>query len=132
MKVAVKCESPLLQKSLELFLSRHLSPLKSCDIVISDQRLDIDKKLIYISNDEDADLQKPFSKSQLILALEKLVKNDKERKNILSLVDDIEQKDEAKDNSDRLDFKFLEDRIEKLTKEYQENLLKTIRAFYEK
>ena len=76
--------------------------------------------------------QKPFSKSQLILALEKLVKNDKERKNILSLVDDIEQKDEAKDNSDRLDFKFLEDRIEKLTKEYQENLLKTIRAFYEK
>ncbi|WP_345980630.1 hypothetical protein [Sulfurimonas sp. HSL3-2] len=132
MKVAVKCESPLLQKSLELFLSRYLSPLKSCDIVISDQRLDIDKKLIYISNDEDADLQKPFSKSQLILALEKLVKNDKERKNILSLVDDIEQKDEEQDSLDRLDFKFLEDRIEKLTKEYQENLLKTIRAFYEK
>ena len=133
MKVAVKCESPLLQKSLELFLSRHLSPLKSCDIVISDQRLDIDKKLIYISNNEDADLQKPFSKSQLILAVEKLLKNDKERKNILSLVDDIEQKDEPEHTStERLDFKFLEDRIEKLTKEYQENLLKTIRAFYEK
>lgn len=132
MKVAVKCESPLLQKSLELFLSRYLSPLKSCDIVISDQKLDIDKKSIYISNDEDGDLVKPFSKSQLILVLEKFIKNDKDTKNILSLVDDLEQKEEFEHSVSELDFKFLEDRIDKLTKEYQENLIKTIRAFYEK
>lgn len=132
MRVAVKCESPLLQKSLELFLGRYLSPLKSCDIVITDQKLDIDKKTIYISSDKDADLVKPFSKSQLILALEKLVKNEKESKKILSIVDDIEEKEEVETSSNTLDFKFLEDRIEKLTKEYQENILKTIRAFYEK
>lgn len=132
MKVAVKCESPLLQKSLELFLSKYLSPLKSSDIVISDQKLDIDKKTIYISDNKDADLVKPFSKSQLILVLERFTKNDKERKNILSLVDDLEAQDEQSFSKGELDFKFLEDRIEKLTKEYQENLIKTIRAFYEK
>ncbi|MBU0633159.1 hypothetical protein KKA17_11000 [bacterium] len=132
MKVAVKCESPLLQKSLELFLSKYLSPLKSSDIVISDQKLDIDKKTIYISDSKDADLIKPFSKSQLILVLERFTKNDKERKNILSLVDDLEAQDEGHLSKGELDFKFLEDRIEKLTKEYQENLIKTIRAFYEK
>ncbi|WP_345993632.1 hypothetical protein [Sulfurimonas sp. HSL-1716] len=132
MKVAVKCESPLLQKSLELFLGKYLSPLKSCDVVISDQKLDIDKKSIYISDDENADLVKPFSRSQLILALEKLIKSDKEAKNILSLVEDIDQKEEAGYKHGELDFRFLQERIEKLTKEYQENLIKTIRAFYEK
>ena len=116
MKVAVKCESPLLQKSLELFLGRYLSPLKSCDIVISDQKLDIDKKSIYISSSEDADLVKPFSKSQLILAIEKLIKNDKETKEILSIVDEMEEKEEVALGSKGLDFKLLEDRIERLTK----------------
>ena len=37
MKVAVECKSPLMQKSLEMFLQNHLSTLKQCDIVIRDE-----------------------------------------------------------------------------------------------
>jgi hypothetical protein len=130
MRVAVKCESPLLQRSLEMFLDKNLSPMKSCDIVVSDQKLDLDQKIVYISNESDADLTKPFSKSQLFLVLEKVMKDEKESKSFLSMMEEMDTVESS--NTQGLEFKFLQDRIEKLTKEYQENLIKTIRAFYEK
>ena len=37
MKIAVECKSPLLQKSLELFLEQYLSSVKQCDIVVRDK-----------------------------------------------------------------------------------------------
>jgi DnaJ-domain-containing protein 1 len=132
MRVAVKCESPLLQRSVELFLDKELSPIKNCDIVVSDQKLDIDKKILYISNESDGDLLKPFSKSQLVLALEKVMNDEKESKSFLSMIEELEQKESFETTDKGLDFKFLQDRIEQLTQEYQENLIKTIRAFYEK
>ena len=132
MKVAVKCESPLLQRSLEIFLDKDLCPIKNSDIVISDQKLDIDKKTVYISNEPDADLMKPFSKSQLLLALEKVMKDSREKKSFLSMIEELEQQETSDIGEKELNFKFLQDRIEKLTQEYQENLIKTIRAFYEK
>ncbi len=132
MRVAVKCESPLLQRSVELFLDKELSPIKNCDIVVSDQKLDIDKKTLYISNESDGDLIKPFSKSQLVLALEKVMNDEKESKSFLSMIEELEQKESFETTDKGLDFKFLQDRIEQLTQEYQENLIKTIRAFYEK
>ncbi len=130
MKVAVKCESPLLQRSLEMFLEKDLSPIKICDIVVSDQKLDIDQKTVYISNESDADLSKPFSRSQLILVLEKVMKDEKQSKSFLSMMEELDSPDGSSTHG--LEFKFLQDRIEKLTQEYQENLIKTIRAFYEK
>lgn len=132
MRVAVKCESPLLQRSVELFLDKELSPIKNCDIVVSDQKLDIDKKILYISNESDGDLLKPFSKSQLVLALEKVMSDEKESKSFLSMIEELEQKESFEIIDKGLDFTFLQERIEKLTQEYQENLIKTIRAFYEK
>jgi len=131
-RVAVKCESPLLQRSVELFLDKELSPIKNCDIVVSDQKLDIDKKILYISNESDGDLLKPFSKSQLVLALEKVMSDEKESKSFLSMIEELEQKESFEIIDKGLDFTFLQERIEKLTQEYQENLIKTIRAFYEK
>ena len=132
MRVAVKCESPLLQRSVELFLDKELSPIKNCDIVVSDQKLDIDKKILYISNESDGDLLKPFSKSQLVLALEKVMNDEKESKSFLSMIEELEQTESFETTDKGLDFKFLQDRIEQLTQEYQENLIMTIRAFYEK
>lgn len=121
MKIAIECKSPLLQKSLELFLSKHLSPIRSSDIVIRDIKNDGDSRGFYISTSQDADLVKPFSKSQLILALEKRYKslNKKEIESNYS-IDDV------------MDFEILERRIESLTKEYQANIIKAIKAFYEK
>ena len=77
MKVAVQCDSPLLQRSLELFLDEYLSSLKQCDIVVRDKRIENDPHLtLLIGASSDADLVKPFSRSQLMLVLEQMVKKD--------------------------------------------------------
>lgn len=122
MKIAVECKSPLLQKSLELFLSSHLSSLKHCDIVVRDFKALDDERTFYISKDSDSDLVKPFSKSALILALENRYKNASPK---------IEEIVEAFDG-ETADFSILEKRIDLLTQEYKENILKAVKAFYEK
>ncbi|MEA2100385.1 MAG: hypothetical protein U9P72_09675 [Campylobacterota bacterium] len=116
MKIAVECQSPLLQKSLEIFLEKHISTIKQCDIVIRDVKSLDDEKCFYISSDKESDLFKPFSCSQLISALE-------------NRYDSMNFK-EIRDTP--LEFSILEKRIESLTKEYQQNILKAVRAFYEK
>lgn len=119
MKVAVECRSPLLQRALEMFLSGHLCSVKQCDIIIRDVKCVEDDRCFYISQDDGADLIKPFSKSQLILALE-----NRYKKNGIKDLDKY-------GSSDVLDFSILERRIEFLTQEYKENILKAVRAFYE-
>lgn len=123
MKIAVECQSPLLQKSLELFLSKYLSSTKKCDIVVRDEVCLNDERCFYIASKADADLMKPFSKSQLILALEKRYKE---------LHPKAEIKREMVQSETAMDFSLLEKRIEALTSEYQENILRTVKAFYEK
>ena len=127
MRVAVECQSPLLQKSLELFLAKYLSASKRSDIVIRDEECLSDERCFYIASDEKADLKKPFSKSQLILALEKKYKRlypaSKEEKEAI---------EKEYTPSDSMDFSILEKRIEQLTQEYQENILRAVKAFYEK
>lgn len=65
MKIAVECQSPLLQKSLELFLSKYLSSSKKCDIIVKDSECYGDKRCFYISSEPNADLIKPFSNLSL-------------------------------------------------------------------
>ena len=124
MKVAVECQSPLLQKSLELFLANYLSSLKQCDIVVRDIECLNDERCFYVSNKPNADLIKPFSKSQLIIALENRYKELKE--------DEPEVEESTEVNNEPMDFDILEKRIEFLTQEYQENILRAVKAFYEK
>lgn len=126
MKIAVECQSPLLQKSLEIFLSKYLSSPKKSDIIIRDVECLNDSKCFYIASNQKADLLKPFSKAQLILALEK-------RYNQLypSTIESDSVEAETKENK-TMDFQILQDRIELLTKEYQENIIRAVKAFYEK
>jgi len=123
MKVAVECKSPLLQKSLELFLAKYLSSPKHCDILVRDVKCMDDARCFYISSENDADLVKPFSKSGLILALEKRYKSLDKNDSYVS--DNVEVEE-------NLEFDILEKRIEQLTQEYKQNILKAVRAFYEK
>ena len=116
MKIAVECQSPLLQKSLEMFLAKYITTFKQCDIVIRDTVCTSDERCFYISTDEESDLIKPFSSSQLILALEDRYKTLNKGVAI----------------NTPLDFDILERRIDSLTKEYQQNILKAVKAFYEK
>jgi len=124
MKIAAQCSSPLLQKSLELFLDKHLSSYNKCDIVVRDEPCLDDDRCFYIGSDEKADLKKPFSKSQLILALEKHYAILNPEENIV--INNIEKIDPA------MDFDILEKRIESLTQEYQSNIIRAVKAFYEK
>ncbi len=118
MKVAVECRSILLQKALENFLGRHLSSLKQSDIVIRDYKSD-DERSFFIAGSKDADLIKPFSKSQLLLALQN-------RYNELDKNDADEEVTEEKSAN----FEILQKRIEMLTEEYKNNILEAIKAFY--
>ena len=128
MKVAVECQSPLLQKSLEMFLEKYISTTKQCDILIRDEECIGDERCFYISSSPESDLMKPFSKSQLILALES-------RYNTLHVDtgEEVvkEQKQQLHLEYGSMDFNVLEKRIEMITKEYQKDILQAVRAFYE-
>lgn len=128
MKVAVQCDSPLLQRSLELFLDGHLSSIRQCDILIRDRDIRDERHPTFvIGSGENADLIKPFSKAQLLHAL--MQKVDSLKPSFPPLVSEM---DEPAPVEEKIGFEILEHHIEKLTREYQANVLKAIRAFYEK
>ncbi len=118
MKIFIECKSPLMQKSMEMFLKDYLSASRQCDIILRDEKCLNDERCFYVSTKGDADLVKPFTKAQLVFALEKKYKM-------------LQQALSVEDNSG-LSFEVLEKRIAYLTQEYQENILKAVKAFYEK
>ncbi|MDX1295030.1 MAG: hypothetical protein R3302_02110 [Sulfurimonadaceae bacterium] len=139
MKVAVQCESPLLQRSLEAFLASHLSTYRQCDVVVRDRQIPDDTTpALIISNEIDGALPKPFTRSQLMLALEQMADNNEQVKEAVALSDELSSLTEeepavtaADSVSGEKDFSILEKRIEQLTLEYQQNVMKAVRAFYE-
>ncbi len=66
MKVSLVCESPLLQKSLEIYLKPYLSTYEACDFVITDREVRSKKPVLVIGKREDATLQVPFSKEEAL------------------------------------------------------------------
>ncbi|MBD3809719.1 MAG: hypothetical protein IE884_04290 [Sulfuricurvum sp.] len=127
MKVAIQCDSPLLQRSLELFLKGHLSSLRQCDILIRDKDIRDDEHLTFVIGvTPNADLVKPFSKAQLLHALNQKMEAQK------STPVESEPEVSTLEKEEPVSFEILERHIEKLTREYQANILKAIRAFYEK
>mgnify|MGYP006299685119 CR=1 FL=1 len=68
------CASPLLKKSLERFLEGHVTSYKDCDFVLADQVLEIEKPYLLIADSHEADIKKPFSRSQLMVILERYYK----------------------------------------------------------
>ncbi len=125
MKVAVQCESALLQRSLELFLQGNLSSLKQCDLVIRDKKIMDSYHTLYIANGEESDIKKPFSRSQLYLTLENFYKK-------ISGIQSIQAfEDEGAAETPTKDFRLLEERIEQLTQEYKNSIMHVVKAFYE-
>lgn len=70
MNVALSCRSLLLSRALELFLKDEITTEEACDFIISDTPITSDKPVFYIQ-EEKGDLAAPFSKSALMIALEK-------------------------------------------------------------
>ena len=118
MKIALACKSLLLTKSLEVFLKNSISSYKKSDFVISDRKLDIDKPLFVISQN-DSSLTTPFSHSSLMIELDKFYNNLKSPK-------DKDKKYKKKDMEE------LKDKIDLLTTKFKDDLLQTIQEHYEK
>lgn len=122
MKIALACQSVLLEKSLEIFLKNYITPYKQCDFVISDKKIEIEKPLFYIATDE-SDLNIPFSNTKLLLEIEKFF-----NENCLKRDKSIQ----IKSSEQGLKTNELEDKITKLTDEFRTNLIGIIKEYYEK
>lgn len=119
MKIALACQSILLEKSLEMFLKNCIYPYKQCDFVISDRYIEIDKPLFYISS-ENSDLDIPFSKSSLILSIEKFY-NTINQENSETKVTSFK----------KVNIKDLEEKIIDLTDNFRNDLVNVIKEYYE-
>lgn len=119
MKIALACQSVLLEKSLEKFLKNYIYPYKQCDFVISDRKIEIDKPLFYLST-EESDLNIPFSKSSLLLSLEKFYD--------LNFTSSNTKEDTIQATKD---FSNLEENISKLTDDFRSDLINLIKEHYE-
>ena len=116
MKIALACQSVLLEKSLEIFLKSYITPYKQCNFVISDREIEIDKPLFYIAT-ENSDLIMPFSKSALMLKVENFYG---------SLF-----KEEQKESIVKVDIKDIEEKITKLTDNFRDDLVNLIKEHYD-
>ena len=70
MKIALVCDSLLLNKSLEMYLKPHLTNYKLCDFVVATQPIESNKPVFFIGNAENAHLKIPFTKEILLQKLE--------------------------------------------------------------
>ena len=104
-------------------MKKYLSSIKQCDILVRDEECLGDERCFYIGTTSDADLVKPFSKSQLILALENRYK---------TLDKSVKVETQEFDKEESVNFDILQKRIEFLTKKYQEDIINSVKAFYEK
>jgi len=96
-------------------------------MVVRDKNIpDPEHQTFVIASDGSGDIVKPFTKAQLIDAIK--------HKMISPAIDTpvAEVLSAVKHNDEKVSFDILERHIEKLTREYQANILKAIRAFYEK
>ncbi len=66
MKIALKCQSPLLESSLTMFLRDHIVCEEECDFVISDELIESNKAVCLINDREDSHIRKPFTKESLL------------------------------------------------------------------
>ncbi len=130
MKVAIECTSPLLQKSLEIFLKPYLSSLKQCDVVLRDYKVQDDNhRSLYIASSDDADIKKPFSEAELKLILHKTLHGEKEHeRKTVGLAEAV--KAVTLTQTPR-SYEQLEAQIEQLTQEYQAKILQAVKTFHD-
>lgn len=69
MKIALQCENLLLQSTLEYFLRAYLSPLETCDFILSDTPQK-SKKPVCVLGSKDCDLCQPFTPQSLLQSLQ--------------------------------------------------------------
>lgn len=75
MKIALICDSLLLDKSLEMYLKEYLTSYKLCDFVVATQPVDTQKPVFLIGDRGEVHLKIPFTKELLFKELESFYQN---------------------------------------------------------
>jgi len=117
MKVTLYCKSILLEKALRKILDQYIVPKERAEILITDHKIEefTDLPVFRIGyNDNEADLKKPFSRSQLMIKLEEKFKTVKQREDLISIVEDEMT---------------LEKEVEALAKRFANDLLKIFKKY---
>ncbi len=114
MKVMIKCRSPLLQKTLEHYLREYIYDIELADILITDTKVLSEKVIFMIGKGTDAALDIPFTKAQLLEALERFYKSNPRLLHILHTKETLESM------------------IEKLNKRHHEKITRLIKSYHEK
>ena len=115
-KVAIVCRSKLLTESLEKFLSGLIVSAEEADVILTDYPLQSHIPTLRIGTDEEADLKKPFSRSQLMIKLEEKAAQSKTQSAMSEIVEE-----EAS----------LEEKIAEVMKRYTRELIETVKEHYE-
>ena len=121
MKLAIMCKSLLLERALKLFLQPYIAPLKHCDFVICDHELKVDVPQFKIKT-PDSKLAFPFSKSALLVAVEKFTHN----------LDIASEAAMVSVKENKPDFSVLEDKLNKICSQFNAQIIRTIKEHYEK
>lgn len=118
MKIALVCQSLLLSRALKSFLGEMIVPYKQCDFVISDKKIELDKPIFYISSNE-GNLVIPFSKSSLLIELDKFFQH------LILLQGNVDDMMLPMKSTHAL-----EEKITALTEKFRVELIQTIRGYY--
>ena len=70
MKIALICDSLLLDRSLEMYLKEYLTSYKLCDFVVATQPVESQKPVFLIGDFEGANLKIPFTRELLLQKLD--------------------------------------------------------------
>ena len=70
MKLALKCNSLLIQKTLTSYLKGHIVDFEDADFIICDKLFSVNSPIFLISYSNKSHLQMPFTKAELFWALE--------------------------------------------------------------
>lgn len=116
MKISLVCQSLLLSRALQSFLGEKVVSYKQCDFVISDKKIELDKPIFYISSTE-GELIIPFSKSSLMLELEKFYQK------VFFHQTGVSPLHQEQHNA------LLEEKISALTEKFRKELIQTIREY---
>ncbi len=114
MKVIVKCVSPLLQRTLEIYLKAYLYDIELAEVLITDTEALSEKVVFRIGDMPDAQLSVPFTREELMNALEKFYETNPRLVHLQHTKETLESM------------------IEKLNRRHQEKIAKLIRRYHEK
>ncbi len=70
MKLALRCNSLLIEKTLTSYLKGHIVDYEDAELIISDKLFSSDTPIFLLSNKNKSHLQMPFTKAELFWALE--------------------------------------------------------------